>query len=131
MVTITLHCQSDTLVRNGHAGHPRLPISCSMQRVRWFSAILASRWESATAPPLTSQNAAGTPLYMAPEQIRHQPRHQSDHYAASDYGLGVALWGTSVSGPWQAVFAQHLHQASPSLCACLSHLSWKMPSLGR
>jgi serine/threonine protein kinase len=76
-----------------------------------------------TLESLSEQNAAGTPLYMAPEQIQHQPCAASDQYAL---GVMVYEWlcgEPPFRGPGVAIFGQHLHQAPPSLCARLPHLS--------
>jgi serine/threonine protein kinase len=72
---------------------------------------------------LSEQKMAGTPLYMAPEQIQHQPCAASDQYAL---GIIVYEWFCGeppFHGPLVTVLAQHLHQAPPSLCALLPHLS--------
>jgi serine/threonine protein kinase len=75
-----------------------------------------------TLDSLSTQNPAGTPLYMAPEQIQRHPCPASDQYA-----LGVMVYEWLVGeppflGPGMAVFAQHLYEPPPSLCARLSHL---------
>ena len=75
-----------------------------------------------TLDSLSEQNAAGTPLYMAPEQIQHHPCQESDQYAL---GVMVYEWlcgEPPFRGPGMALLGQHLHQAPPSLCARLPHL---------
>ncbi len=75
-----------------------------------------------TLDTLSRSKMAGTPLYMAPEQILHRPCPASDQYA-----LGVMVYEWLVGappfpGPGFAIFAQHLYQPPPSLCAYLLHL---------
>jgi serine/threonine protein kinase/DNA polymerase III delta prime subunit len=70
-----------------------------------------------------TQNMAGTPLYMAPEQIMHHPCPASDQYA-----LGVIVYEwlcgkPPFPGPGIAVFAQHLYQTPPSLYTLMPQLS--------
>src|SRR5437588_9219670 len=65
---------------------------------------------------LSTQNPAGTPLYMAPEQIKGKPTAASDQYA-----LGVLVYEwlcgePPFRGSLFEVFSQHLHQAPASLC---------------
>lgn len=72
--------------------------------------------------PLEVLDPAGTPLYMAPEQIEGRPCAASDQYA-----LGVIVYEwlcgeAPFSGPGMAVFAQHLHEPLPSLCTHLPEL---------
>src|SRR5436309_5421499 len=59
--------------------------------------------------------AAGTPLYMAPEQIQQQPCAASDQYAL---GIMVYEWLAGEApfrGTLFEVFSHHLHQSPPSL----------------
>ena len=75
-----------------------------------------------TLNSLSTQNPAGTPLYMAPEQIRGRPCPASDQYAL---GVIVYQWlcgEPPFAGPGMAVFSQHLHEPPPSLCARLPQL---------
>ncbi|MBV9230732.1 MAG: protein kinase, partial [Chloroflexi bacterium] len=75
-----------------------------------------------TLASLSEQNMAGTPLYMAPEQIRHQPSPQSDQYAL---GIMVYEWlcgEPPFQGTFYEMLSQHLHQAPPSLRARVSSL---------
>src|SRR5437588_8047184 len=63
---------------------------------------------------LSTQNPAGTPLYMAPEQIKGKPTAASDQYA-----LGVLVYEWLVGEPpfrgsLFEVYSQHLHQSPPS-----------------
>ena len=65
---------------------------------------------------LSTQNPAGTPLYMAPEQIKGKPTAASDQYA-----LGVLVYEwlcgePPFRGSLFEVFSQHLHVAPPGLC---------------
>src|SRR5579864_6320228 len=76
-----------------------------------------------TLASLSEQKMAGTPLYMAPEQIRHQPCAASDQYAL---GVMVYEWlcgEPPFRGPLMVTLGQHLHQAPPSLCTRQPHLS--------
>src|SRR5205085_2040854 len=62
-----------------------------------------------------SNPAAGTPLYMAPEQIQRQPCAASDQYAL---GIMVYEWLAGEApfrGPLFEVFSHHLHQPPPRL----------------
>ena len=65
---------------------------------------------------LSTENQAGTPLYMAPEQIWGKPCAASDQYAL---GILVYEWlcgEPPFRGSLLEVFSQHLHTAPPSLC---------------
>ncbi len=76
-----------------------------------------------TLDSLSLQSAVGTPLYMAPEQIRGQPCAASDQYAL---GVMVYEWlcgEPPFRGPSMAVFFQHLHDQPPSLYGRFPHLS--------
>src|SRR6266566_1787848 len=71
---------------------------------------------------LSTQNQAGTPLYMAPEQIQRKPRAASDQYA-----LGVLVYEwlcgePPFHGSLFEVLSQHLYQPPPSLCERLPDL---------
>jgi serine/threonine protein kinase len=75
-----------------------------------------------TLESLSSHEPAGTPRYMAPEQIEGKPCPASDQYAV---GVMVYEWLTGeppFRGPGMAVFAQHVHDPPPSLCARLPEL---------
>ncbi len=70
-----------------------------------------------TLDSLSTQNPAGTPRYMAPEQIQHHPCPASDQYAL---GVMVYEWLTGdapFSGSLYEVLSQHLHAPPPGLCA--------------
>jgi serine/threonine protein kinase/DNA polymerase III delta prime subunit len=71
---------------------------------------------------LATQSQAGTPLYMAPEQIRGKPSAASDQYA-----LGVLVYEwlcgePPFRGSIFEVWSQHLYQPPPSLCARIPFL---------
>jgi serine/threonine protein kinase len=75
-----------------------------------------------TLDSLSMQSPSGTPAYMAPEQIWGKPCAASDQYAL---GVMVYEWlcgEPPFHGPCMAVFAQHLHNPPPSLCARLPYL---------
>ncbi|HZU04055.1 MAG TPA: protein kinase [Ktedonobacteraceae bacterium] len=75
-----------------------------------------------TLDSLSTQEPAGTPLYMAPEQIQRHPCAASDQYAL---GIIVYEWLTGFPpfrGPLFEVFSHHLHQPPPSLRQRLSGL---------
>src|SRR5690348_5316650 len=68
-----------------------------------------------TLESLSTQGPAGTPLYMAPEQIRGKPCPASDQYAL---GIMVYQWlcgEPPFQGQRYAVLGQHLHEPPPSL----------------
>src|SRR6202011_5134766 len=76
-----------------------------------------------TLDSLSTQDRAGTPLYMAPEQIGQHPCPASDQYAL---GVMVYEWlcgEPPFRGPGAAIFGQHLHQVPPNLCARMPGLS--------
>jgi serine/threonine protein kinase len=80
-------------------------------------AVVQRTWDS-----LPTQKPAGTPIYMAPEQIQHKPCAASDQYAL---GIMVYEWlcgEPPFHGPLFEVFAQHLHRSPPSLCTRLPEL---------
>ena len=67
-----------------------------------------------TLDSLSTQNPAGTPLYMASEQIQRKPCAASDQYAL---GIMVYEWLTGeppFRGALFEVFSQHLYQPPPS-----------------
>src|SRR6266516_2320419 len=75
-----------------------------------------------TIASLLSQNQAGTPLYMAPDQIQRQPCAASDQYAL---GVMVYEWlcgEPPFHGTLFEIFSQHLHQAPPGLSVRLREL---------
>ena len=75
-----------------------------------------------TLDSLSTQSPAGTPLYMAPEQIQRTPCAASDQYAL---GVMVYEWlcgQPPFRGSLFEVFSQHLHEPPPSLRACLPQL---------
>ena len=72
---------------------------------------------------LKTQNQAGTPVYMAPEQILGKPVAASDQYA-----LGVLVYEwlcgePPFRGSLFEVLSQHLYHPPPSLCARIPFLS--------
>src|SRR6266496_1755128 len=75
-----------------------------------------------TLDSLSTQSPAGTPLYMAPEQIQRKPCAASDQYAL---GVMVYEWlcgEPPFRGSLFEVFSQHLHEPPPSLRARLPQL---------
>jgi serine/threonine protein kinase len=75
-----------------------------------------------TLDSLSTQSPAGTPLYMAPEQIQGKPCAASDQY-----GLGVMVYEwlcgePPFQGSLFEVLSQHLHKPPPSLRARLKEL---------
>jgi len=72
---------------------------------------------------LTLEGQAGTPLYMAPEQLQGKPRPASDQYS-----LGVVVYEwlcgqCPFKGPLAEVVTQHLYVPPPSLQERLPTLS--------
>lgn len=65
----------------------------------------------------SAHGQAGTPLYMAPEQIRGRPCPASDQYALAVIVYQWLCGEPPFTGPGMAVFNQHLHEPPPSLCA--------------
>ena len=83
-----------------------------------FGIALVQQTLNATA----TQQTAGTPLYMAPEQIARTPCPASDQYA-----LGVLIYEWLAGQlPFQGslfeVLSQHIHRPPPSLCARVPQL---------
>src|SRR5436305_9394149 len=75
-----------------------------------------------TLDSLSMQSPAGTPLYMAPEQIQGSPCAASDQYAL---GVMVYEWlcgKPPFGGSFYELFSQHLHAPPPSLCARMPQL---------
>jgi serine/threonine protein kinase len=71
---------------------------------------------------LSTQSQAGTPVYMAPEQIQRKPCPASDQYAV---GVLVYEWlcgQPPFRGSLFEVLTQHLHEPPPSLCALVPSL---------
>jgi eukaryotic-like serine/threonine-protein kinase len=71
---------------------------------------------------LSTRSQAGTPLYMAPEQIQRKPCAASDQYA-----LGVLVYEwlcgePPFRGSLFEVLSQHLYHPPPSLCARIPSL---------
>jgi serine/threonine protein kinase len=65
---------------------------------------------------LSTQSQAGTPIYMAPEQIQRKPCAASDQYAV---GVLIYEWlcgEPPFVGSLFEVLSQHLHELPPSLC---------------
>ncbi|TMC21102.1 MAG: NACHT domain-containing protein, partial [Chloroflexi bacterium] len=88
--------------------------------------LVLSDFGLAVAQPLlnslSTQNLAGTPLYMAPEQIRGKPCAASDQYA-----LGVIVYEwlcgeVPFRGTLYEVLDQHLNAPPPGLCERLPQL---------
>jgi serine/threonine protein kinase len=78
---------------------------------------------------LSTQNPAGTPCYMAPEQIRGKLCAASDQYAL---GIMVYEWlcgTTPFQGPVFALYNQHLHITPPNLCEQVPGLSTTVESV--
>ena len=68
------------------------------------------------------QDVAGTPLYMAPEQIQRDPCAASDQYAL---GVMVYEWlcgEPPFRGPLFEILSQHVHKPPPSLCTRMKEL---------
>src|SRR6266571_5011535 len=78
---------------------------------------------------LATQNPAGTPCYMAPEQFRGKPCAASDQYAL---GIMVYEWlcgTTPFHGPVFALYNQHLNITPPGLCGQVPALSTTVESV--
>jgi len=78
---------------------------------------------------LSTQNPAGTPCYMAPEQLRGKPCAASDQYAL---GIMVYEWlcgTTPFHGPVFALYNQHLNITPPGLCGQVPALSTTVESV--
>jgi serine/threonine protein kinase len=75
-----------------------------------------------TLDTLPIQHSAGTPIYMAPEQIQHKSCAASDQYAL---GVMVYEWlcgERPFDGALFEVLSQHIVKPPPSLCARLPQL---------
>ncbi len=78
---------------------------------------------------LSTHNPAGTPCYMAPEQLRGKPCAASDQYAL---GIMVYEWlcgTTPFHGPVFALYNQHLNITPPGLCGQVRGLSTTVESV--
>ncbi len=85
-----------------------------------FGIAVASQSERSFQHP---QGQAGTPYYMAPEQIQGKPSRASDQYAL---GIVVYEWLSGerpFSGGLYELYGQHLHSPPPSLCDKVPTLS--------
>ncbi|MFL5625105.1 MAG: protein kinase domain-containing protein [Ktedonobacteraceae bacterium] len=69
-----------------------------------------------TREPLSMQDSAGTPLYMAPEQIRGKPCPASDQYALAVVVYEWLCGEPPFRGSLFEVYSQHLSQLPPGLC---------------
>src|SRR6266446_1164854 len=69
-----------------------------------------------TMESLSTQNPAGTPLYMAPEQIRGKPCAASDQYALAVVVYEWLCGEPPFRGSLFEVYSQHLDQPPPGLC---------------
>jgi eukaryotic-like serine/threonine-protein kinase len=81
-----------------------------------------------TTSPLTtlkvvSTGQAGTPIYMAPEQIQGNPYFASDQYALAVVVYEWMCGARPFSGDLLAVLYQHVHVQPPSLRETLSTIS--------
>jgi serine/threonine protein kinase len=66
---------------------------------------------------LSTQSQAGTPVYMAPEQIQREPCAASDQYAVGVLAYEWLCGEPPFRGSLFEVLSQHLHEPPPSLCA--------------
>jgi serine/threonine protein kinase len=71
---------------------------------------------------LSRQNQAGTPLYMAPEQLRGKPRPASDQYALAVVTYEWLCGEPPFRGSIFEVWSQHLYAQPPGLCERLPEL---------
>lgn len=74
-----------------------------------FGIAILARDASASA----SSSIAGTPAYMAPEQMRGEPCFASDQYALAVVIYEWLSGTTPFSGSWPAIVRQHLHGMPP------------------
>jgi eukaryotic-like serine/threonine-protein kinase len=70
-----------------------------------------------------STEQAGTPIYMAPEQIQGNPRFASDQYALAVVVYEWICGARPFSGDLLAVIYQHVHAQPPSLRETLPTIS--------
>lgn len=75
-----------------------------------------------TLASLSEQKFAGTPLYTAPEQIRHHACPASDQYAVAIMVYEWLCGKPPFQGALYEVLNQHLSQPPPSLCARVPEL---------
>jgi tRNA A-37 threonylcarbamoyl transferase component Bud32 len=78
---------------------------------------------------LSTQNPAGTPCYMAPEQIRGKPCAASDQYALAIMVYAWLCGTTPFHGPVLALYNQHLHITPPGMCGQAPGLSTAVESV--
>ena len=75
-----------------------------------------------TLAPLSTQQPAGTPLYMAPEQIQGKPCPASDQYALAVVVYEWLCGEPPFRGSLFEVYSQHLHQPPPGFGSRVPHL---------
>jgi serine/threonine protein kinase len=79
-----------------------------------------------SSQPLSTQDPAGTPRYMAPEQLRGKPCFASDQYALA---VMVYEWlcGTlPFRGTMWEIWQQHMYTPPPPLCPLRPELSLRL-----
>ena len=74
-----------------------------------------------TMQSLPTQQPAGTPLYMAPEQIRGKPCPASDQYALAVVVYEWLCGEPPFRGSLYEVYSQHLHQPPPGFGTRVPH----------
>jgi len=75
-----------------------------------------------TRESLSTQDPAGTPLYMAPEQIRGKPCAASDQYSLAVVVYEWLCGAPPFRGSLFEVYSQHLQQPPPGLATHIPHL---------
>jgi eukaryotic-like serine/threonine-protein kinase len=75
-----------------------------------------------TRESLSTQDSAGTPLYMAPEQIRGKPCPASDQYSLAVVVYEWLCGEPPFRGSLFGVYSQHLYQSPPDLGTRVPHL---------
>src|SRR5260370_13300219 len=80
----------------------------------WLSDFGIASVAHATAS-LTGKDQAGTPSYMAPEQIRRKPMPASDQYALAVIVYEWLCGKRPVEGSLWEVFQQHISELPPPL----------------
>ena len=88
-----------------------------------FGIAVVQRTRTLTLDTLSEHLMAGTPLYMAPEQVQGHPCPASDQYALAVMVYEWLCGAPPFPGHGMVLLSQHLYQEPPDLCERVSGLS--------